>query len=44
MLGQFVEMAEAVPTMEFSKETEQYDSIVIPRVTKLKNLKITGIA
>ncbi len=38
------QMAEAVPTMEFSKETEQYDSIVIPRVTKLKNLKITGIA
>ena len=38
------QMAEAVPTMEFSKETVQYNNFVIPRVTRLKNLKITGIA
>ena len=38
------QMSEAIPTMEFSKETEQYDTVVIPRVTKLKNLTITGIA
>ncbi len=28
--------------MQFSKETEQYDTFVIPRVTLLKDLKITG--
>ena len=33
---------EAIPTMRFSRETEQYDTWVIPRVTLLKNLKITG--
>ena len=38
------QMAEAIPTMEFSSETEQYDSWVIPRVTRLNGLKITGIA
>ena len=37
-------MAEVLGTMEFSKETEQYDNLVIPKVTKLKGLKITGIA
>ena len=37
------QMAAAIPTMEFSSETEQYDTAVIPRVTKLKNLKITGL-
>ena len=41
MTGQ---MAEAIPTMTFSSETEQYDTYVIPRVTRLKDLKITGIA
>ena len=30
------QMSEAIPTMEFSNETEQYDTDVIPRVTKLK--------
>ena len=38
------QMAQAVPTMEFSSETEQYDTCVIPRVTRMKDLKITGIA
>ena len=38
------QMAEVIPTMEFSAETEQYNNFVIPRVTRLKNLKITGIA
>ena len=33
---------DAIPTMRFSRETEQYDTWVIPRVTLLKNLKITG--
>ena len=37
-------MADVIPTMEFSAETEQYDTFVIPRVTRLKNLSITGIA
>ena len=37
------QMAEVIPTMAFSAETEQYDTVVIPRVTKLKNLKITGL-
>ena len=38
------QMADVIPTMEFSAETEQYNNYVIPRVTLLKNLKITGIA
>ncbi len=33
---------DAIPTMQFCRETEQYDTWVIPRVTLLKNLKITG--
>ena len=33
---------DAIPTMLFSRETEQYDTWVVPRVTLLKNLKITG--
>ncbi len=33
---------DAIPTMQFSRETEQYDTCVVPRVTMLKNLKITG--
>ena len=33
---------DAIPTMRFSGETEQYDTWVIPRVTLLRNLKITG--
>ena len=37
------QMADVIPTMEFSAETEQYDTFVIPRVTRLKNLKITGL-
>ena len=37
------QMAEVIPTMEFSSETEQYDTCVIPRVTRLKGLKITGV-
>ena len=38
------QMPEAIPSMEFSSETEQYDTFVIPRVTLLKGLKITGVA
>ena len=38
------QMADVIPTMEFSAETEQYDNFVIPRVTRLKDLKITGAA
>ena len=37
-------MNDVLGTMEFSKETEQYNTLVIPKVTKLKGLKITGIA
>ncbi len=37
------QMSDAIPAMEFSSETEQYDTFVIPRVTLLKNLKISGV-
>lgn len=37
------QMAETIPSMAFSSETEQYDNFVIPRVTRLKNLKIAGV-
>lgn len=37
------QMADALPTMAFSAETEQYDSFVIPRVTRLQKLKVTGV-
>lgn len=37
-------LTEAIPTMRFSKETAQYDTLVIPAVTRLENLSITGIA
>jgi len=36
-------MADVLPTLTFSKETEQYDTSVIPSVTLLKDLKITGV-
>jgi PmbA protein len=36
-------LEDAIPTMRFSRETEQYDNFVIPRVTRLKNLKIAGV-
>ena len=35
-------MIEAAKDMAFSSETSQYDTRVIPSVTKLKNLRITG--
>ena len=37
-------MTEAAGSMRFSKETKQYDSVLIPSVTKLEGLRITGIA
>ena len=36
-------LAEAARTMQFSRETVQYDNWQIPRVTLLKGLRITGI-
>ncbi len=36
-------MQEAMKTMRFSKETVQYDSSVIPAVTRLEGLRITGV-
>ncbi len=36
-------MEEAQSTMEFSSEQRQYDNMLIPAVTKLKDLRITGI-
>lgn len=36
-------MADVLPALTFSKETEQYDTSVIPSVTLLKDLKITGV-
>ena len=35
---------DAAPGMRFSRESAQYDSWVIPAVTRLKHLRITGIA
>ncbi len=35
-------MKEAVSDMKFSAETVQYDTMVIPKVTRLKNLRING--
>ena len=35
-------MTEAAGTMEFSRDTVQYDTMVIPEVTKLKGLRING--
>ncbi len=36
-------MLEAMKTMRFSSETVQYDSAVIPAVTRLEGLRITGV-
>ena len=36
-------MQDAIPSMRCSKETEQYNNIVIPKETRLYNLTITGI-
>ena len=36
-------LTEAIPTMEFSKEEKQYNNNVIPAVTRLKGLTVTGI-
>ena len=36
-------MQDAIPSMRFSKETEQYDTHVIPKETRLYGLSITGI-
>ena len=37
-------LLEAMPTMRFSAEQTQYDSTVLPAVTRLKDLRITGVA
>ena len=36
-------MQDAIPSMRCSKETEQYDTYVIPKETRLYNLTITGV-
>ncbi len=36
-------MQDAIPSMRFTRETEQYDTRVIPKETRLYNLTITGI-
>ena len=36
-------MQDAIPSMRFTKETEQYNTRVIPKETRLYNLNITGI-
>lgn len=36
-------LVEAMKTMRFSSETVQYDSAVIPAVTRLEDLRITGV-
>lgn len=37
-------MLEASRTMTFSRETRQYDTCVIPAVTRLEGLRVTGVA
>ena len=37
------QMAEMIPDMQFSRETAQYDRYVVPRVTLLRGLRITGV-
>ena len=37
-------MRAAARTMTFSAETAQYDYVVIPAVTRLEGLRITGAA
>lgn len=37
------QMQNVVPTMRLSKETEQYDTMVIPKATRLCGLTITGV-
>ncbi len=37
------QMQDVIPTMRCSKETEQYNTIVIPKFTRLNGLTITGI-
>ncbi len=36
-------IVEAMKTMRFSSETVQYDSTIIPAVTRLEDLRITGV-
>lgn len=36
-------MQDAIPSMRFTAETEQYDTMVVPRLTKLFGLTITGV-
>lgn len=36
-------MQDAIPSMRFTRETEQYNTRVIPKETRLYNLNITGI-
>ena len=36
-------MQEAIPSMRFSGESEQYDHVVIPKETRLYGLTITGV-
>ena len=35
-------MAEMAKTFRFSKELRQYDNLLIPSVTRLKNVTVTG--
>ena len=35
-------MGEAASSMKFSRESVQYDSFVVPAVTRLENLRVTG--
>ena len=37
------DMREAVKTMTFTKETTQYDSCEVPALTRLENVRITGV-
>ena len=37
-------MSEAAATMEMSREQVQYDQWKIPALTKLRGLRITGVA
>ena len=36
-------VSEVLPSLKFSRETKQYDTMVIPEVTRMEDMRITGV-
>ena len=36
-------ITEVLPGLKFSSETKQYDTMVIPEVTRMEGMRITGV-